>query len=79
MGKISNLQKLGRRLDQTYYSLKSFPKLKSRFINYITPQFLSLINTNPPQELEDKIINGVNSWLDLLEMEINGIFESNIK
>ena len=73
---MSNLQQLGKRLDQTLKLIKQeTPELEVRFTTYITPQFLNLINSNTSLELENKIIKGMNSWIDLLEMELKGLFE----
>lgn len=73
---MSNLQQLGRRLDQTLVAVRQdTPKLESRFITYIIPQFLKLVGSNTSQELENRMINSLHGWIDLLEMELKGLFE----
>ena len=74
---MSNLQKLGRRLDNTLILIKQKrPDLLDRFENNAIPLFIQLINFNTSQDLENRIINGLNANLDLLEMEIKGLFEN---
>ena len=73
---MSNLQQLGRRLDQTLSAIRQdTPNLETRFLTYIAPQFENLIDSNTSLELENRIIKGVNGWIDLLEMELKGLFE----
>jgi hypothetical protein len=74
---MSNLQKLGRRLDNTLILIKqTHPDLLDRFKNNTIPLFIQLINSNTSQDLENRIINGLNANLDLLEMELKGLFEN---
>jgi len=74
---MSNLQKLGRRLDNTLILIKQTrPDLLDRFKNNAIPLFIQLIDSNTSQDLENRIINGLNANLDLLEMELNGLFEN---
>ena len=74
---MSELQKLGKRLDNTLIFIKqNRPDLLDRFENNAIPLFIQLINSNVSQDLENRIINGLNANLDLLEMEIKGLFES---
>jgi hypothetical protein len=73
---MSNLQQLGRRLDQTLSTIRQdTPNLETRFLTYIAPQFEKLIDSNTSLELENRIIKGMNGWIDLLEMELKGLFE----
>ena len=73
---MSNLQQLGRRLDQTLSTIRQdTPNLETRFITYIAPQFEKLIDSNTSLELESRILKGMNGWIDLLEMELKGLFE----
>jgi hypothetical protein len=74
---MSELQKLGKRLDNTLIFIKqNRPDLLDRFENNAIPLFIQLINSNVSQDLENRIINGLNANLDLLEMELKGLFES---
>lgn len=74
---MSKLQNLGKRLDNTLGFIKqNRPDLLNRFENNAIPLFLQLINSDISQDLEDKIINGLNANLDLLDMEIKGVFEN---
>jgi len=74
---MSNLQKLGRRLDNTLILIEQKrPDLLYRFENNAIPLFIQLINFNTSQDLENRIINGLNANLDLLEMELKGLFEN---
>jgi hypothetical protein len=74
---MSNLQKLGRRLDSTLILIEqTHPYLLDRFKNNTIPLFIQLINSNISQDLENRIINGLNANLDLLEMELKGLFEN---
>ena len=73
---MSELQKLGKRLDNTLVFIKqNRPDLLNRFENNAIPLFTQLIDSNTSQDLEDRIIKGLNASLDLLEMEIKGLFE----
>ena len=73
---MSELQKLGKRLDNTLVFIKqNRPDLLNRFENNAIPLFTQLIDSNTSQDLEDRIIKGLNARLDLLEMEIKGLFE----
>ena len=73
---MSNLQQLGRRLDQILSAIRQdTPNLETRFITYIAPQFEKLIDSNTSLELESRILKGMNGWIDLLEMELKGLFE----
>ena len=73
---MSSLQQLGRRLDQILSTIRQdTPKLETRFLKYIAPQFLNLIDSNTSLDLESRMIKGINSWADLLEMELKGLFE----
>lgn len=73
---MNSLQELGKRLDQTLELLRqTSPKLEYRFTTYVTPKFLNLIDSNTSLELEMKIIKGMNGWIDLMEMELKGLFE----
>jgi hypothetical protein len=73
---MSSLQQLGRRLDRILSTIRQdTPKLETRFLNYIAPQFLNLIDSNTSLDLESRMIRGINSWADLLEMELKGLFE----
>jgi hypothetical protein len=74
---MSNLQKLGKRLDNILIFIKQKrPDLLYRFENNAIPLFIQLINSNTSQDLENRIINGLNANLDLLEMELKGLFEN---
>ena len=74
---MSELQKLGKRLDNTLVFIKqNRPDLLNRFENNAIPLFTQLIDSNTSQDLEDRIIKGLNASLDLLEMEIKGLFEA---
>ena len=74
---MSELQKLGKRVDNTLIFIKqNRPDLLDRFENNAIPLFIQLINSNVSQDLENRIINGLNANLDLLEMELKGLFES---
>ena len=74
---MSELQKLGKRLDSTLIFIsQNRPDLLDRFKNNTIPLFIQLINSNPSQDLENRIINGLNASLDLLEMELKGLFEN---
>lgn len=73
---MSSLQQLGRRLDEVYKLIQvEAPSSEEKFVKYATPQFLNLIDSNTSLELESRIIKGMNGWIDLLEMELKGLFE----
>lgn len=73
---MSELQTLGKRLDDVLQTIQTEnPDLKDRFKEYITDKFLLLINSNTNIELENRIIQSLNGWLDVLDMELKNIFE----
>lgn len=73
---MSELQTLGKRLDDVLKNIQTEnPDLKYKFKEYITDKFLLLINSNTDKELENRIIQSLNGWLDVLDMEIKKIFE----
>ena len=73
---MSELQTLGKRLDVILQTIQTEnPDLKDRFKEYITDRFLLLINSNTDVELENRIIQSLNGWLDVLDMELKNIFE----
>lgn len=73
---MSELQTLGKRLDIILQTIQTEnPDLKDRFKEYITDRFLLLINSNTDVELENRIIQSLNGWLDVLDMELKNIFE----
>jgi len=73
---MSSLQQLGRRLDEVYKLIQTEAhSSEEKFTRYATPQFLNLIDSNTSLELENRIIKGMNGWIDLLEMELKGLFE----
>ena len=73
---MSELQTLGKRLDDILQTIQTKnPDLKDRFKEYITDKFLLLINSNTDVELENRIIQSLNGWLDVLDMELKNIFE----
>ena len=73
---MSELQTLGKRLDVILQTIQTEnPDLKDRFKEYITDRFLLLINSNTDVELENRIIQSLNGWLDVLNMELKNIFE----
>lgn len=76
---MSKLQDLGKRLDDILIIIKKdHPSLESKFIEYIVSRFNLLINSDTDGELENKIIQSLNGWLDMLEMELKGLFEEKI-
>ena len=73
---MSKLQNLGRRLDNTLTLIKKdHPNSENRFNEYVVDKFILLVNSNTNKELEDKIINSLDGWLDMLDMELKGLFE----
>ena len=75
---MSDLQTLGRRLDAMLEHVRNdYPHLTSRFENRIIPLFIRVVDSNTSQDLENGIINSLNATLDLLDMEMKGIFEFN--
>jgi hypothetical protein len=73
---MSDLQKLGKRLDTILTLLKQeHPDLVTKFENHILPRFIQLIDSNTSLDLENRMIQGLNGWIDLLELELKGIFE----
>jgi hypothetical protein len=73
---MSELQTLGKRLDDVLKTIQTENlDLADRFKEYITDKFLLLINSDTNKELEDKIIKSLNGWLDMLDMELKGLFE----
>lgn len=74
---MSKLQNLGKRLDNTLdFIRKNRPDLLDRFENNAIPLFIQLINSDISPDLEERIINGLNANLDLLDMELKGLFEN---
>jgi len=73
---MSDLQKLGQRLDNTLNTIiDNRPDLQNRFQEYIINRFILLIDSNTSRELENQIIKSLNGWLDLLDMEMKNLFE----
>lgn len=74
---MSDLQKLGKRLDNVLIFIKQKrPDLLHRFENNTIPLFIQLMNSDISPDLEERIINGLNANLDLLDMELKGLFEN---
>jgi hypothetical protein len=74
---MSDLQNLGKRLDNTLdFIRQNRPDLLDRFENNAIPLFIQLISSDITPELEERIINGLNANLDLLDMELKGLFEN---
>lgn len=74
---MSKLQNLGKRLDNTLdFIRQNRPDLLDRFENNAIPLFIQLISSDITPELEERIITGLNANLDLLDMELKGLFEN---